>query len=179
MRGAATVDGVAATSCGGGREPGAAVCVAALPAERCWSADGGGAGGQQAMVQVVDYGSVPAAASRPLASKARRAGFIRFAAVATLALGALAAVIVVGQTRPGTFVHAPREQRPLSPPSPSPFPTRSPSWAQRPGPQPQPAQFTCLPWFFMLGVRFWARFRAGACSQAPLRCAARWREHAK
>ena len=118
MRGAATVDGVAATSCGGGREPGAAVCVAALPAERCWSADGGGAGGQQAMVQVVDYGSVPAAASRPLASKARRAGFIRFAAVATLALGALAAVIVVGQTRPGTFVHA----RPRAAPAVAPLP---------------------------------------------------------
>jgi len=56
---------------------------------------------------VVDYGSVPAAASRPLASKARRAGFIRFAAVATLALGALAAVIVVGQTRPVELGMAP------------------------------------------------------------------------
>ena len=53
------------------------------------------------MVQVVGYGSVPAAAPRPLASKVRRTGFVRFAAVATLALGALAAVIVVGQTRPG------------------------------------------------------------------------------
>ena len=53
------------------------------------------------MVQVVGYGSVPPAAPRPLASKVRRTGFVRFAAVATLALGALAAVIVVGQTRPG------------------------------------------------------------------------------
>jgi hypothetical protein len=55
-------------------------------------------------VQVVGYGSVPPAASRPLASKVRRTGFVRFAAVATLALGALAAVIVVGQTRPGNFL---------------------------------------------------------------------------
>ena len=52
------------------------------------------------MVQVVGYGSVPAA--RPLTSTARRSGAVRFAAVATLALGALAAVIVVGQNRPGT-----------------------------------------------------------------------------
>ena len=51
------------------------------------------------MVQVVDYGSVPSAA--PLPMKANRAAFIRFAAVATLALGALAAVIMVGQARPG------------------------------------------------------------------------------
>jgi len=50
------------------------------------------------MVQVVDYGTVPAA--RPQLT-AKRVGFIRFAAVATLALGALAAVIVVGQVRPG------------------------------------------------------------------------------
>ena len=56
------------------------------------------------MVQVVGYGSVPPAASRPLASKVRRTGFVRFAAVATLALGALAAIIVVGQTRPGNFL---------------------------------------------------------------------------
>jgi len=49
-------------------------------------------------VQVVGYGSVPAA--RPLTSTARRSGAVRFAAVATLALGALAAVIVVGQNRP-------------------------------------------------------------------------------
>lgn len=54
------------------------------------------------MVQVVDYGSVPSAA-RPLPLKANRAAFIRFAAVATLALGALAAVIMVGQARPGIF----------------------------------------------------------------------------
>lgn len=51
------------------------------------------------MVQVVDYGTVPAA--RPQVLTAKRTGFVRFAAVATLALGALAAVVVVGQTRPG------------------------------------------------------------------------------
>jgi len=54
--------------------------------------------GAGSMVQVVDYGTVPAA--RPQLT-AKRVGFIRFAAVATLALGVLAAVIVVGQVRPG------------------------------------------------------------------------------
>lgn len=53
------------------------------------------------MVQVVGYGTVPAA--RQLSPIARRSGFIRFAAAATLAVGALAAVIVVGQNRPGTI----------------------------------------------------------------------------
>jgi len=56
------------------------------------------------MVQVVDYGTVPAA--RPQLT-AKRVGFIRFAAVATLALGALAAVIVVGQVRPVELGMAP------------------------------------------------------------------------
>jgi hypothetical protein len=53
------------------------------------------------MVQVVGYGSVPGEQS-PRARTSRRSDFVRFAAVATLALGALAAVIVVGQTRPGS-----------------------------------------------------------------------------
>lgn len=54
------------------------------------------------MVQVTAYGSVPSAA-RPLAPLAKRTGAVRFIAVATLALGAFAAVIMVGQTRPGTL----------------------------------------------------------------------------
>ena len=55
------------------------------------------------MVQVTAYGSVPSAA-RPLAPPlAKRTGAVRFIAVATLALGAFAAVIMVGQTRPGTL----------------------------------------------------------------------------
>jgi hypothetical protein len=53
------------------------------------------------MVQVVGYGAVPAASARQLSPIARRSGFIRFAAAATLAVGALAAVIVIGQNRPG------------------------------------------------------------------------------
>jgi len=57
------------------------------------------------MVQVVDYGTVPAA--RPQVLTAKRTGFVRFAAVATLALGALAAVVVVGQTRPVELGMAP------------------------------------------------------------------------
>jgi hypothetical protein len=52
------------------------------------------------MVQVVGYGAVPAASARQLSPIARRSGFIRFAAAATLAVGALAAVIVIGQNRP-------------------------------------------------------------------------------
>ena len=54
------------------------------------------------MVQVTAYGSVPSVA-RPLAPLAKRTGAVRFIAVATLALGAFAAVIMVGQTRPGTL----------------------------------------------------------------------------
>ena len=54
------------------------------------------------MVQVTAYGSVPSAA-RPLAPLAKRTGAVRFIAVATLALGAFAAVIIVGQNRPGTL----------------------------------------------------------------------------
>ena len=47
------------------------------------------------MVHVPSYGALPAGSK---VRTPRRADFVRFAAVATLALGALAAVIVAGQT---------------------------------------------------------------------------------